>query len=328
MNKNDLFLKINAAIEKNQLIKPGDTLIVGLSGGPDSLFLLHFLASIRTELNLTIIAAHLDHGWRAESAKDAQFCQEAAQSLGVQYETKKLSDLGVSWKFNGSLEEVGRRARRHFFESVLNLYQAHAIVLGHHLQDQQETFFIRLIRGTSLSGLVGMRPRHGNFIRPLLSISKEDILAYLHEHSIAYLQDPTNNSSDFLRNRIRQQVLPALKACDDRFEGSFDATIARLQALESYLEDESAQLLKSFYLCKFDKKGLNLKSILTLPPIIQERLIVSWLCQEQVPFPAREQFLHEIIKFLQNPRGGMHAVHHGWSIGKKQNITWIEKTKL
>ncbi len=327
MNKDALFSKIIAAIEKDQLIKPGDTIIIGLSGGPDSLFLLHFLASIRTEMNLTLIAAHLDHGWRVDSAKDVKFCQEAADALGVQFVTLKFSDLGLSLKFNGSLEEIGRQARRHFFESTLNLYQAQAVALGHHLQDQQETFFIRLIRGTSLSGLVGMRPRHGSFIRPLLSISKEDIMAYLNANAITYLEDPTNNSSDFLRNRIRQQVLPALKACDARFEESFDATISRLQALEKYLEQEANQLLESLYLYKFDKKGLNLKSLITLPPIIQERLIVSWLCHEKVPFPPREQFLQEIMKFLQNPRGGMHAVHHAWSIGKKQNITWIEKIK-
>lgn len=325
MKKNTLFSKIHTAIEKDQLINPGDTIIIGLSGGPDSLFLLHFLASIRTQMNLNLVAAHLDHGWRADSAKDVIFCQEAAQALGVRFVTENLSNLGISLKFNGSLEDVGRRARRHFLERVKEEFQAQAIALGHHLQDQQETFFIRLIRGTSLSGLVGMRPRHGSFIRPLLSISKNDILDYLKVHAIPYLEDPTNTSNDFLRNRIRQHVLPALKACDDRFEGSFDATITRLQALERHLETETQDILKRLALYKFDKKGLNLKNILTLPPIIQERLLIAWLCQEQVPFPAHEQFLHEIMKFLRNPRGGMHAVHHAWSIGKKQDITWIEK---
>ncbi len=327
MNTNTLFSKIHAAIEKEQLIKPDDTLIIGLSGGPDSLFLLHFLASIRTSLNLKLIAAHLDHGWRIDSQKDVQFCQKAADSLGVPLVHQKLSDLSLSLKFNGSLEEIGRKARRHFFETVLTQHQAQAIALGHHLQDQQETFFIRLIRGTSLSGLVGMRPRHGNFIRPLLSISKEDIVSYLQTNSIAYLEDPTNTSTDFLRNRIRQYVLPSLKACDRRFESSFAATISRLQALENHLEQEAQQTLQSFALYKFDKRGLNLKSLLTLPPIMQERLLVSWFCQEQVPFPPREQFLQEIMKFLKNPRGGMHAVHQTWAIGKKQNLIWIEPLK-
>jgi tRNA(Ile)-lysidine synthase len=327
MERNNLFSKIYTAIEQNQLIKPGDTLIIGLSGGPDSLFLLHYLASIRTQFNLALIAAHLDHGWRPESAEDVKFCQEACDALGVLLVTQKFSDLGISLKFNGSLEDVGRQARRHFFQSIKEQYQAQAIVLGHHLQDQQETFFIRLIRGTSLSGLVSMRPRHGDFIRPLLSICKDDMVAYLKDNAIPYLEDPTNNSSNFLRNRIRQHVLPALKACDDRFEGSFNATITRLQALETYLEKETALIFESLELCKFGKKGLNLKSLLRLPPIMQERLIVTWLCQEQVTFPVREQFLQEIIKFLQNPRGGMHAIHHEWAIGKKSDLTWIEKNE-
>jgi len=325
MNTNPLYQKIYTAIQKDQLITPGDTLIIGLSGGPDSIFLLHVLASLRQELNLKLIAAHLDHGWRPDSGKDGQFCQQATSALGVDLLIRKFSDLGISLKFNGSLEELGRQARRHFFEAVSQQYQAQAIALGHHLQDQQETFFIRLIRGTSLSGLVSMRPRHGHYIRPLLTISKNEILAYLHEHSIPYLKDPTNDANTFLRNRIRQEVLPALKACDARFERSFMATMERLHALEAHLEQETAQLLLNFTVCRFDKKGLNLKQLLLLPPIMQERLLIAWFCQERVPFPVREQFLQEIMKFLQSPRGGMHAVHHEWSIGKKQGIAWIEK---
>ena len=325
MNTNTLSQKIYTAIQKDQLITPGDTLIIGLSGGPDSIFLLHVLASLQEELNLKLIAAHLDHGWRPDSGKDVQFCQQAALALGVEFVTRKFSDLGLSLKFNGSLEELGRQARRHFFETVRQEYLAQAIALGHHLQDQQETFFIRLIRGTSLSGLVGMRPRHGAYIRPLLSISKDDMLAYLHEHKIPYLNDPTNDADTFLRNRIRQQVLPALKACDARFERSFSATMERLHALETHLEQEAIQLLEQLSFCKFDKKGLNLRQLILLPAIMQERLLVAWFCRQQVSFPVREQFLKEIMKFLQSPRGGTHAVHHDWSIGKKQDLIWIEK---
>jgi tRNA(Ile)-lysidine synthase len=325
MNTDTLLQRIYTAIQKDQLIAPGDTLIIGLSGGPDSIFLLHVLASLKDDLNLKLIAAHLDHGWRPDSSKDVKFCQEATSALGIEFVHRKLSDLGLSLKFNGSLEELGRQARRHFFQTVSQEYQAQAIALGHHLQDQQETFFIRLIRGTSLSGLVSMRPRHGHYIRPLLSISKDEILAYLDAHNIAYLKDPTNDADTFLRNRIRQQVLPALKACDARFERSFTAMMERLHALELHLEQETAQLLARFAVCKFDKKGLDLKQLLALPAIMQERLLVAWFCQEQVPFPVREQFLQEIMKFLESPRGGMHAVHHAWSIGKKQNIIWIEK---
>lgn len=327
MNTNTLFKRIYTAIEQNNLIAPGDTLIIGLSGGPDSIFLLHLLAALKKDLNLKIIAAHLDHGWRPDSAKDVKFCQEAALNLGVEFASAKLSDLGLSLKFNGSLEELGRQARRHFFELVRQEHQAQTIALGHHLQDQQETFFIRLIRGASLSGLVSMRPRHGHYIRPLLGISKDEIFAYLHENSIAYLKDPTNDADIFLRNRIRQNVLPALNACDSRFNRSFIATMDRLHALEQYLEQETSDLLEKLARHTFDKKGLDLKLFLALPLIMQERLLIAWFCKEKVTFPVREQFLQEIIKFLENPRGGMHAAHHEWKIGKKQGVIWIEPHK-
>lgn len=325
MNNNDLFSNIHSYIEQHELISPGNTIIIGLSGGPDSIFLLHVLASLQLSLDLKLVAAHLDHGWRADSSKDVLFCQEAAASLGVPFMSQKLSDLGTSWKFNGSLEEIGRKARRHFLGSVLKNYNAQSIALGHHAQDQQENFFIRLLRGTSLSGLAGMRPMNGFFIRPLLGISKETIVQYLRDRNIDYLEDPTNQSDNFLRNRIRQYLIPALKICDTRFEHSFNNTLNRLQSLDDHLEQETIKLLSEFSICKYGKYGLNLKKIMTLPAVMQKRFILAWLCKEKVEFPIQDSFLEEIIRFFHSPHGGMHQIHHTWSIGKKQGIVWINK---
>src|SRR5579872_4562008 len=231
-----LFQRINSYISQHNLIPPNSTIILGLSGGPDSVFLAHLLADMQKKGLCTVIAAHLDHQWRTDSANDVQFCQALAEQLGITFVSTSIDNLSLSVKFNGSKEEMGRRMRRHFFEQVKNEHEAHAIALAHHADDQQETFFIRLLRGASLTGLTGMKPHHGDYIRPLLEISKAEILDYLTAHQITYLIDPTNESDAYLRNRIRNTVIPALTATDNRFSANFMATLHRLQETEEFLD--------------------------------------------------------------------------------------------
>jgi len=168
--------KIITHINTHQLIPPGSKLVVGFSGGPDSVFLLHLLASIRTSHNITLIAAHLDHQWRSNSHEDVVFCKTMAEQLNITFISSTINALQKDFNANGSTEAQGRAARRHFFETVLKEQNAQGIALAHHLQDQEETFFIRLIRGSSLSGLTGMLSRDGAYIRPLLEINKSEIL--------------------------------------------------------------------------------------------------------------------------------------------------------
>ena len=141
---------IHAFIAHHNLIFANKTVVVGLSGGPDSVFLLHLLS---TKFNIDLIAAHLDHEWRPDSHKDVEFCRDLAKKYDVPFVTQEISELPISLKFDGSLEDVGRRARRFFFESICTSHNADLIAVAHHAQDQQETFFIRLLRGASLTGL-------------------------------------------------------------------------------------------------------------------------------------------------------------------------------
>src|SRR5580704_10711033 len=167
---------INDFIAHHKLFSDGSTIVLGLSGGPDSIFLLHVLAALHNQKKITLIAAHLDHGWRATSAADAQFCMHEAQRLGIACIIGHLDEFKDTISWNGSQEELGRKTRRLFLQQVAERYNAHHIALAHHAQDQQETFFIRLIRGSSIAGLASMLPANGIYIRPLLATSKTDIL--------------------------------------------------------------------------------------------------------------------------------------------------------
>lgn len=320
-----MFSQIIAFIEQHNLIRPSTTIVLGLSGGPDSIFLLRLLCYLRDQGTITrIIAAHLDHGWRPNSIDDVTFCKKAAQAVQVSFATAHIADFASQLSRHGSKEEVGRHARRLFLEQVMHIHQADAIALAHHLQDQEETFFIRLIRGSSLTGLCAMWPQHGPYIRPLLETNKGAILTYLEEHHIPYLVDPSNESPSFLRNRIRATVVPALRACDDRFDNNFLATLNRLQAIENYLGGHTQELLAGITHRKAGQCGLEIPLLLATPPIMQYRILMQWLQESGVPIPLTQQFLDEILRFLSQEGSKTHEIHHKWHLVKKKNIVWIE----
>lgn len=321
-----MFEHIKNFIAKNGLITSGQRIIVGLSGGPDSVFLLYFLASLREAYDLKLIAAHLNHEWREEANQEQKDCAALAQKLNIPFITTKRSELSASITYNGSQEEYGRKMRRHFFEKVLQEQNADSIALAHHAQDQEETFFIRLIRGSSLTGLTSIKPQQGLYIRPLLETNKSDLLAWLHQNNIPYATDKTNDSSDYLRNRIRMNVLPALHTCDDRFAANFISTINRLQSTEQFLEELTHTTFDSISNIQNNQRYINIPQLLTLNETLRQRILMHWLITENVPFPTTQAFLDEIIRFLQNKNGGTHAAHQKWSIVKKQKTTFLIKT--
>ena len=305
-------------MREHQLIADGSTVVVGFSGGPDSTFLLYLLAGWREQMGITIIAAHLDHGWRPESAQEVEWCRRVAQNLGVTFVAGRLADFASGLKETGSREDMGRRGRRLFLQKVAREHGAASIALAHHRDDQRETFFIRLLRGASLSGLACMKPRDGLYVRPLLDIGKDEILAYLHEHEITYLHDPSNESREFLRNRVRHGVIPVLRACDDRFDRNCDATLGRLQEAEELME----QLTRERYAAITHVNGdgvqvIDCKQLCAQSPAMQRRLMLHWLCGVGVPFDPSQALLDEILRFLSSPRGGTHQVHSDWTITKR-----------
>jgi tRNA(Ile)-lysidine synthase len=313
--------RINSFIANHNLIPNKSTIIVGLSGGPDSVFLLHFLQSLQEGKQLTLIAAHLDHEWRSDSANDAEFCKTLCAQLAIPFIHQKLSQLGFTHQYSGSKEEYGRRARRFFFEQTAQQYHAQLIALAHHQDDQQETFFIRLLRGSSLTGLTGMQPQQDAYIRPLLCVSKQEIVDYLDKQNNVYLIDPSNISDDFLRNRIRNNVIPALRLSDTRFDTTFATTLERLQETEQFLQKLTQQTFDTL----FNNQKLDYKQVLELEPVLQYRILLHWLCHEQVPFTPTQSFFDEMIRFLQQTKNNCHAIHHQWSIQKIKNNVFIDK---
>ena len=297
-------------------IPSGSVVIVGLSGGPDSIFLLRLLAATQHEKQLIIIAVHLDHQWRTESAHDAQFCQRLCKDLNITLIEGQASNITLNRPTSGSQEDLGRQLRRHFFEKVAQEHNAQYIALGHHADDQTETFLIRIIRGATLAGLTGIKKQNGLYWRPLLKLSKLEILEWLDQNNIEYLTDPTNASSDFLRNRIRSTVIPALKDSDSRFDANFARTLEHLQETEQFL----VEMTQNYFNAVVDHNlSLDIHKLKNLPPFLQKRIIVDWLYKNKVQVSVSDKLIKEVIRFFNHERGGLHQVHTTCGMEKKQN---------
>lgn len=212
----DLFEKANAIIAEHRLLSRGDTVIVAVSGGADSTALLHLLAALRSEWNLTLVAAHLDHRLRPASADDARFAAQTAARLDVDAVVDGVDVRALARRRKLSIEEAGREARYALFARVARDRGAQRIATGHTLDDSVETVLMRLLRGDpwdALGGIPASRPLDAaEVIRPLLAVRRDEVRAYLSGRSIPWREDPSNRDLRFGRNWIRLRLLPALAA--------------------------------------------------------------------------------------------------------------------
>ena len=211
---NDTEQKLKAYIEKTGMLSSGDLVITGVSGGADSVFLLLFLKTKLSGLHLKIRAVHVHHGIRGEEAdRDARFVEQLCGKLEVPCSIYHRDIPMEAARSGMSLEEAGRAARRDIFKEEAAKYEKDGpvrIALAHHRDDQAETVLFRIARGTGIRGLAGIRPVEGRVIRPLLCLTKEEILKELKLGGISYCDDSTNDEDEAVRNRIRHHILPFL----------------------------------------------------------------------------------------------------------------------
>ena len=191
-------------------------ILVAVSGGADSVALLSLLSRAAADLDLQLQVAHLDHGLRAESSEDADFVAALAASLRLPVHRQRIEVAPLLGPGKGGPEEVARRVRRQFLERTAATYNCSWIALGHHRQDQAETFLLRLLRGAGTDGLAAMRTFGPPYVRPILGFSVEELRDYLREHRLDWREDASNQSLDYSRNRVRHQLLPLLSADNPR----------------------------------------------------------------------------------------------------------------
>ncbi len=264
------------ALARGRLIDAGDRVLVGVSGGPDSMALLYLLAARKEALRLSLGVAHLDHRLRPESGEEAAFVEQAASALGAAFHLRRVDVRALGRKLGLSLEAAGRRARRAFFEETARSLGYRRVALGHHGDDLAEGLLLNLLRGAGPLGLSGIRPfRPDGLVRPLLAARRAEIREYLVIRGIPSRSDPTNADLGFARNRIRQRLLPLLEReyrCGAaealrRAAGICADEDAWLESLVDPLEEKIC-LSRSVDRIVFDAAGL-----LALPPAARRRLV-------------------------------------------------------
>ena len=222
----------------------GQTVVAGLSGGPDSVAMLDALLALAPARGLRVVAAHLDHGLRPSAKDDAAFCRELCRRLGVSLREGSAVVAGRAQRDRGGIEEAAREERYAFLRGVKENEEAAAIAVAHTRDDQAETLLLRLLRGAGRRGLAAMRERSGDLWRPLLAVSRADVLAHLRARELPSREDPTNADPSFLRNRVRSELLPYLES---RLNPSTRETLARAAALLAEEDDLLTELADALW---------------------------------------------------------------------------------
>ncbi len=236
----NLVLRVKENILENKLIDSGDTVIAALSGGADSVCLLYALNALKDELNFTLKAAHLNHGIRGNEAKrDEDFARNLCEKLEIEIFLGFKDIPALSGGKN--TEMVARNERYKFFSELTEKENGAKIAVAHNKNDAAETMVMRLIRGTSVFGFCGIPVKNKNIIRPLLSLSREEIEKFLAYEDISFVTDSTNLSDEYTRNKIRHKILPAMKEINEGYLSNFSATASRMAIAADFIRKEAGE---------------------------------------------------------------------------------------
>jgi len=274
--------RVAGFIRSHKLVAGGCRVVVAVSGGPDSVCLLHLLAGLREEMGIELHIAHLDHRLRGEeSAADAAYVERLARSLGIPLTTGKEDVKAYRREKRLSLEEAAREVRYSFLADTAEAAGAGYIATGHTLDDHIETVLMHIIRGTGVRGLTGLQPikewrlngRKVNIIRPLLGINRSETAAYCRQHNLEPRQDSTNLSLSSFRNRIRQQLLPLLEEYNPGIREALLRTAAAAADEVAFFDTEVSRRWQAVATEQNGVIALDKEAFLSTPPALKRHLL-------------------------------------------------------
>jgi len=288
---NDTQSEIIKFIHQHKLILPGEIVVIGVSGGADSICLLHILAKFRQKLDIRLHIAHLNHLLRGEeSQNDALYVTSLANQFGIPITTEEANVSAYKKARGCSIEEASRKLRYNFLARVAGEVGANKVAIGHTKNDQVETILMHILRGSGVSGLVGIKPsapmvyearitlpkirkNHLMVVRPLLNVTREQTLAYCHEQQLKPRIDSSNFSVSFLRNRCRLELLPLLREYNPRIDQSLIRLSKIAEEETSFLEHQACILWSKVGRQNSDAIYLNKERFHILPLALQKQLL-------------------------------------------------------
>jgi len=323
--------KVRDNILKNNLIENGDKIVLGLSGGPDSVFLFHALQYLQKSfknkynINYDIIICHINHMIREEAKADENLAKKYAESCGYKFYVLEKDVHALAKKQKISEEECGRNVRYDFFDKILMENNATKIAVAHNACDNAETILHNFMRGTGLNGLCGIALKNGNIIRPILNIKKDEIIEYLAQNGIEYNIDKTNNENVYTRNKIRNDLIHKI---EKEYNPNIIETINRMsininddmEFIDSVANDKYNEMIISK---KNDVIKLDIREFKNLKKAIKTRIILLAIKNILGNIKGIERkHLDDISILFDNSITGKK-----YSIGNKFNII-IEKNKI
>lgn len=275
-----MYQRVKAYVAEHHMLEKEDKVIVGVSGGADSVCLLFMLKELEKEMGFSILAVHVNHGLRGEAAdRDENYvrtlCEKEEIKLLIFHEDvkKRAKEAGLTE------EEAGREARREIFRKVIKEYEGTKIALAHHCNDNVETVLWNLCRGTGLTGLGGIRPVNEMWIHPLLCLKRSEIESYLQKRGISYCTDETNFENTYTRNRLRNHTIPYLeKYINGQAVNHIAETAEQMRLLGEFVKAETEKYQK---MCtrKIDGKVTIYKdAFLTVPDVLKSYVIYEIIC--------------------------------------------------
>ena len=269
--------KVLETIKKYNLIEKGDKIVLGVSGGPDSITMLDILKQLREELVFEIVVAHINHMIREEAIEDEKYVQEYCKKNNIECYIKRIDVEKIANTKKIGTEEAGRKVRYEVFEEILQKTGSNKIGIAHNKNDKIETIIMHILRGSGISGLKGIEPKRDNkYIRPLIECERSEIEQYCEENKLEPRIDKTNFENEYTRNKIRNIVIPYIKK---EFNPNIIETMNRLSELiteeDNYLEKETQKIYNKILLEKNDKQIiLKLKEFNEQETVIKNRIII------------------------------------------------------
>lgn len=316
--------KVKSFIKEHRLLAGGETVVVAVSGGPDSLCLLHMLSRALPELKLNIVVAHLNHCLRPEAVEEASFVEKIAVDWSLPFEMKAIDIRALKSERRISEEEAGRLARYNLFREVAAKYHATAIVLGHHLDDQAETVLLNIIRGTGVDGLAGILPcRYEDglkFLRPLLCLTRKEIEAYCTTKGLQPCTDSSNLETNYTRNKLRLELIPRLESefnprIRESLSGLASLALKDRLFMENMTERYSLRLMRG----GGNKTAVERDALMVLPEALRGRVLRRILEKSGLTEAPGREHTEALLGTLKEGRrgwiytlpGAVHIYHDG-----------------
>ncbi|MDO9493302.1 tRNA lysidine(34) synthetase TilS [Acetobacterium sp.] len=267
--------KVIQYIEEQRILEAGDHVLIGVSGGADSLALLYFLDKFADQFHIAIGVAHLHHGLRGAAADgDEAFVQNFCQERNISFFSRQRNIQEISQTEKISVEEAGRKERYGFFRAIAEDHGYNRIAMGHHINDQAETMLMRLIRGTGVKGVSGIKSSRDNlYIRPFLCLQKKEILNYCEIHKLAFRTDATNFQRDYTRNKIRLDIMPMILEINPRAEVHFNEFTKIANEYEAFFEKYVDQIEDRILAKKENSVVIDRDLWLREEPVVQKEIL-------------------------------------------------------